>query len=103
MRVRANTIPALAISSAPTMSMRRRPLRSARVLNQSETAVSPISVSVNSTPICCVPIPSPVRYKTSTTDKAPYANNRMKRVSNSSRPSGGSVQSVLPLMARGGG
>src|SRR6266511_3005967 len=81
LRVSANATPAPAISEAPRMSMRRRPIRSACVLSQSETAVSPMSVSVSNRPICCVPIPSWVRYRTKTTDNAPYANNRVKRVS----------------------
>ena len=43
-RVKANTTPAAVISTAPTMSIRRRPTRSARVVRYSETTVSPTSV-----------------------------------------------------------
>jgi len=53
------------------MSIRRRPIRSARVVSQNEMAVSPTSVSVSSNPICCIRSPSVVKYRTNTTDSAP--------------------------------
>ena len=49
--VDANTRPAAVMSSAPTMSIRRRPIRSARVVMAREITVSPTSVSVSSTPV----------------------------------------------------
>jgi len=39
---------------APAISMRRRPIRSARVVRYSETTISPASVSVSSRPVCAV-------------------------------------------------
>jgi len=50
--VEAKTSPATTMSAAPTISMRRRPMRSARVVITSEMAVSPISVKVSSMPVC---------------------------------------------------
>ena len=51
-RVQANVTPAATMRIAPTINMRRRPSRSARVVKYSDTAVSPTSVSVRSMPLC---------------------------------------------------
>ncbi len=70
-RVTANTAPAPSINSAPMMSMRLRPMRSALVVSHSEITASPASVNENSTPICVALSPSRDRYSASDTDKKP--------------------------------
>jgi hypothetical protein len=55
--VAMNANPASAIKAAPTTSVCRRPQRSARVVSQSEMAVSPRSVSVSSRPMRSAVIP----------------------------------------------
>ena len=60
-RVQANVTPAATIRIAPTINMRRRPSRSARVVKYSDTAVSPTSVSVSSRPVCDALKPELVR------------------------------------------
>lgn len=49
-RVNANAMPEAAISTAPTINIRRRPMRSARVVRYSETSASPINVAVSRNP-----------------------------------------------------
>ncbi len=49
--VMANVRPAPAMRNAPMISMRRRPIRSARVVRKKETTVSPASVKVRSRPV----------------------------------------------------
>ena len=67
----ANTAPAAAISNAPTMSVRRRPIRSAWVVSHRLISVSPTSVSVRRTPICPASSPAAARYRTRMTPRAP--------------------------------
>ena len=71
MRVSANTMPAKSISAAPASNMRFRPMRSACVVIHSEISVSPISVSVSSTPISVVLKPAWLRYNTRMTERKP--------------------------------
>ena len=59
--VDAKTRPAAVISVAPMISIRRRPIRSARVVSSRETTVSPMSVAVRSRPVCASLKPSPTR------------------------------------------
>jgi len=60
-RVQAKVTPAATIRIAPTINIRRRPSRSARVVKYSDTAVSPTSVSVSSRPVCDALTPELVR------------------------------------------
>ena len=59
--VDANAMPAAAISSAPAMSTRPRPSRSARVVRYNDTSVSPASVSARSVPMRGSLRPAPTR------------------------------------------
>jgi len=59
--VDAKTSPAATIRIAPAISMRRRPMRSARVVSDSETMVSPTRIKVSSMPVCGSLRPMPTR------------------------------------------
>ena len=59
--VSAKAIPATTISAAPATSVRRRPKRSAFVVSHSEMIVSPMSVSVSTTPIASGSRPAAAR------------------------------------------
>jgi hypothetical protein len=78
--VRTKTPPAQIISTAPTMSIFRLPIRSAEVVIHSDTSASPRSVSVTSNPIFSSCNPTSARYSARTIDKNPYANRRVMRV-----------------------
>ena len=69
--VETKTTPARAIRTAPRISVRRRPSRSAVVVSQREIAVSPASVSVSRRPTSHSLRPTSTRYRTSTTESSP--------------------------------
>jgi len=69
--VTAKRMPAKSIKPAPAIRIRRRPIRSAVVVIQSEMAASPISVRLRSNPRSPSFKPNCARYSTSTTDKKP--------------------------------
>jgi hypothetical protein len=83
----ANTAPATAMSRAPTMRVRRRPIRSAFVVRKRLISVSPTRVRVSRTPIDPASSPAAARYRTRITPRAPYPNIRTARARNSSRAS----------------
>jgi hypothetical protein len=86
--VATNATPALAMRSEPATRTRRRPIRSALVVSQSEMIASPTRVRVRIAPIVSGSRPSDARYRTSTTASEPYANIRRTRLAKSQRPSG---------------
>jgi hypothetical protein len=59
--LRAKGTPAATMSAAPRISMRRRPMRSAWRVIQSETSTSPTRVRVSSKPMRPSLKPSPAR------------------------------------------
>jgi hypothetical protein len=69
--VAAKTAPATTMRSDPATRTRRRPIRSARVVSQSEISVSPTSVRVRIAPIVTAFRPRAARYSTSTTARKP--------------------------------
>ena len=69
--VEERTAPASVISPAPSTSIRRRPMRSAEVVIQSDVAMSPNSARLKSRPTVRSPNPSACRYSARVTETNP--------------------------------